>query len=336
METIPEPIRVKLVEGGYDSLNKLPNNENVDRWNRAQNGCGFSIGAVLASRGLYRRATSKFYLQLISRAQSVMGNSYPYFQRELSVLGFNRKAVILQGHHRSGKSVFVAHSILYSIYPFWYRYLFPANGFFLVGDQRSKTATDWFKTQISSDDKEDPIAGLLDLIEKRFTAQRIRRAITSIFPSCPIIFQPQPSVVIIDQAEELIKHHRADFMNTIFTLVKYCKDTPNSVQLVIVVNSQNAVASLEALNGGDLFEVIKCPRPKLDAVERYRSQDYCEKFKKLQYCIGITDDFVSKSRDQAPEQYLDDHIASYIKGHGVTRPVTKDELELLTNPMTTK
>jgi len=46
METIPEPIRVKLVEGGYDSLNKLPNNENVDRWNRVQNGCGLTNSEI--------------------------------------------------------------------------------------------------------------------------------------------------------------------------------------------------------------------------------------------------------------------------------------------------
>eukprot|EP01038_Epipyxis_sp_PR26KG_P017366 gene17366-23987_t len=46
METIPEPIRVKLVEGGYDSFNKLPNNENVDRWNRVQNGCGLTNSEI--------------------------------------------------------------------------------------------------------------------------------------------------------------------------------------------------------------------------------------------------------------------------------------------------
>jgi hypothetical protein len=32
MESIPEPIRGKLVAAGYDSFDKLPNNENVDRW----------------------------------------------------------------------------------------------------------------------------------------------------------------------------------------------------------------------------------------------------------------------------------------------------------------
>ena len=42
METVPEPIRGKLVGGGYVSLDKLPNNENVDRWSRVQNRCGLT------------------------------------------------------------------------------------------------------------------------------------------------------------------------------------------------------------------------------------------------------------------------------------------------------
>lgn len=40
VETIPEPIRGKLVGGGYDSLDKFPNNEYFDRWNRVQTRCG--------------------------------------------------------------------------------------------------------------------------------------------------------------------------------------------------------------------------------------------------------------------------------------------------------
>lgn len=42
MESIPEPIRGKLIGGGYDSLDKLPNNENVDRWNRVQTRCALT------------------------------------------------------------------------------------------------------------------------------------------------------------------------------------------------------------------------------------------------------------------------------------------------------
>ena len=40
METIPEPIRGKLVGGGYVSLDKLPNNENMDRWKEVKVDCG--------------------------------------------------------------------------------------------------------------------------------------------------------------------------------------------------------------------------------------------------------------------------------------------------------
>ncbi len=39
METIPEPIRRKLIDSGYDSLDKLPNDKDVNRWNRVQTRC---------------------------------------------------------------------------------------------------------------------------------------------------------------------------------------------------------------------------------------------------------------------------------------------------------
>jgi hypothetical protein len=46
METIPEPIRGKLVASGYDSFEKLPNNENMERWNRVQTRCGLEDAEV--------------------------------------------------------------------------------------------------------------------------------------------------------------------------------------------------------------------------------------------------------------------------------------------------
>jgi hypothetical protein len=42
MESIPEPIREKLASHGYDSLEKLPNNQNMDRWTRVQSFCGLN------------------------------------------------------------------------------------------------------------------------------------------------------------------------------------------------------------------------------------------------------------------------------------------------------
>ena len=265
-------------------------------------------------------------------------NSNPYFPREKVVIGFQDKSIIIYGPHRSGKSVYISHSILHNIYPFWFRLLFPPIGFFLVGDQRFKTTVDWLKTQISSNDKEDPIAALMDLIKQRASDQVITRFISTIFPSCHRIFQPQPCVVIIDQAEELIRHHRADFMNTIFPLVKLCKDSPNALQLIIVVNSSNAVASLESLNGVNLFEIIQCPRPLSSVVANYKSSEYCSNFEKLDRCVGITNDYMSKKRVDnldTPEEYLLRRIASYIQGNGVKNIVTKRELELFTDPSET-
>jgi hypothetical protein len=40
MEAVPELFRGKLVGAGYISLDKLPNNENMDRWREVKNDCG--------------------------------------------------------------------------------------------------------------------------------------------------------------------------------------------------------------------------------------------------------------------------------------------------------
>ena len=53
METVPDPIRGKLVGGEYISLDKLPNNEIVDRWSRVQNRCDLTDPECSAKTGYY-------------------------------------------------------------------------------------------------------------------------------------------------------------------------------------------------------------------------------------------------------------------------------------------
>lgn len=40
MQSIPEPIRGKLIAGKYDDVAKLPNDKDVNRWNRVQTRSG--------------------------------------------------------------------------------------------------------------------------------------------------------------------------------------------------------------------------------------------------------------------------------------------------------
>ena len=39
---VPEPIYSKLIAKGYDSLEKLPNNQNMDRWTDVRLECGLT------------------------------------------------------------------------------------------------------------------------------------------------------------------------------------------------------------------------------------------------------------------------------------------------------
>lgn len=43
MDIIPEPIRGKLASVGYTSIDQLPNDKNVDIWNKVQTGCGLLL-----------------------------------------------------------------------------------------------------------------------------------------------------------------------------------------------------------------------------------------------------------------------------------------------------
>lgn len=70
-----------------------------------------------------------------------------------------------------------------------------------------------------------------------------------------------PSLVIFDHAEALLASHRAEFLVNITPLVKLCTQLPSTLQLVFVVRSDEAVRSLEALNGGWLFRVFDVDAP---------------------------------------------------------------------------
>lgn len=39
MDTIPQPILGKLIDGGYDSVDKLPNVDKRDRWKGVKKDC---------------------------------------------------------------------------------------------------------------------------------------------------------------------------------------------------------------------------------------------------------------------------------------------------------
>jgi hypothetical protein len=200
-----------------------------------------SLGILAYARSYYSRATRLFYRSLMTGSVSeVAGQKYYHRDRINIPRGNFPTAVIIKGEHRSGKSFFVANYILQQRCPWWMRILAPVNGFFLQGNKSSVTAEEWFKRQLNLTGKEDPIQSVATLVTMNYEQQYIRRFLLYLFgKSLSPVLSPQPSIMIIDQTEELLIHHRADFVNVIYPLVKMCNGSPDVLQLFLVVKSDN-------------------------------------------------------------------------------------------------
>jgi hypothetical protein len=249
--------------------------------------------ASIAGTRLLRRATTKFQSSLIMESQRAINAASPYLRRHPPLPSFFDRAVIITGPHRSGKSVFISHSILNNIFPWWSRTLFPPFGFFLQGNSESPNAREWLKTQVSHTAAENPLGAILDHVTKRHTQQRVRILLNRLFPnSLPRFLRPQPSYIIIDQAEELIASYRAKFLNMVYPLVKYARDSPQALQLLFVVNSNAGALSLEALNGGTLFTRLPCPAPTKEEVRAKMSDEFSSVFEALGCQVGTAEDYL--------------------------------------------
>lgn len=124
-----------------------------------------------------------------------------------------------------------------------------------MGSRNEATIADWLKVQISAQ-KDNPLASLNDILYQRRSEQRIRVFLEDTYgPILPKVLRPQPSVIIVDQAEELLRAYRAEFLLFFYNLVKGCLDN-NLYKLVLVVNSENSINALKLLNGGNMFDVM--------------------------------------------------------------------------------
>jgi hypothetical protein len=196
------------------------------------------LGTVIAGGGLYavkhhQRATSKFFKSLLVTSENKLSNIPSVLSRGQMTVGVDKqpihklnlhgayKSVALIGANRSGKTVFLSNSILNDMFPWWYRYCFPPRGLFLTGSQDSPTFKDWFKDQIATTEKVNPVAAVSDLLSQRRQEQRVRVFLFKMFRfSLPAFLLPQPAIIVIDQAEELLRAYRADFLVGLYNLVK--------------------------------------------------------------------------------------------------------------------
>lgn len=195
------------------------------------------------------------------------------------------------GANRSGKTIFLSNVILNEMFPWWYRYVFPPRGLFLTGSQKAANIDAWLKNQIGTTEKDDPWAAVADLLSQRRQEQRVRLFLVKVFKTTlPAFLLPQPAIIVVDQAEELLRAYRADFLVGFYNLVKEARDD-DLLRLVLVINSDNAVKALKLMNGGNMFSVIQAPKVSRDAVRDKYGEDFAKMFDDCDGCIGVALDY---------------------------------------------
>jgi hypothetical protein len=301
----------------------------------------FGLGAVIGVVKYPQRATSKCFNSLLTTcADNLSRIDYPVLSRGYMTVGTNTqpihklnlrdaiKSVALVGPHRSGKTVFLSNAILNDMFPWWYLYVFPPRGLFLTGSQLFPTLTDWLKYQIPKGQKEYPFSYLADLLSQRWNEQRVRLFLyKSLKGRLPRFLRPQPTIIVIDQAEELLCAYRADFLVRFHNLVKWGRDR-GLYRLVLVINSENAVKALELMYGGNMFHVIQAPKVSREAVVDKYGEEFAKIFDECDGCLGIALDFLSdKPAGMSAREYADMKAQIYTSYNCLTKEITIEEYD---------
>lgn len=246
------------------------------------------IGVKYAS--MNQRTADKFIYSLQKITKDKLSKISPFLQRErigseMLNLKSSYKAVALIGNNRSGKTVFLSDYIRKGIFPWYFRWCFPPRGLFLTGSRRGATKNDWLRGQISTE-KENPMDGVMDILSKRRNEQRVRIFLQDLFGfRSPSYFAPQPAIVVVDQAEELLRAYCSEFLLYFYDLAKSCRDE-DLLRLVLVINSEKAVDALKLMNGGNMFDVIRVPKVCRDAVVSRYGEGFAKIFDDCEGCIG--------------------------------------------------
>jgi hypothetical protein len=237
------------------------------------------------------RSEKLFRSSLLSQSMRVLAANRPFVPRSPIGLIADRP-VVVEAPQRCGKTVALSHELFGTHYPWWSRMFFPPRGFFLTGDVGHESARYWAKNQIATE-KNDPFAAVNDLVKDRFDEQRIRRFLVTHFP-VPSFLAPQPSHIIIDQAEELLQAHREEFLAAMQPLLKVCRDTPNALQVTLITSTPAGTASFRALNGGAMCREVSCPLPATDDVRSILGSETASVYEKFSRRIGHAIGFAVK------------------------------------------
>eukprot|EP01039_Chlorochromonas_danica_P005198 gene5198-5723_t len=304
------------------------------------------LSAVVAGGGLYavkhhQRATNKFFQSLLTASDNKLSKiNYSVLPRGDLHVGIDRepikrlnlrgafKSVALVGNHRSGKTIFLCNTVLNDMFPWWYRYFFPPRGLFLTGSQTAPTIDAWLKNQIASTEKDDPWSAVADLLSQRRREQRVRVFLHKLFKAnLPNLLKPQPAIIVVDQAEELLRAHRAQFLVGFYNLVKEGRDD-DLFRLVLVINTETAAKALKLMNGGNMFTIMQAPKVSREAVVAVYGESFAKVFDDCDSCIGVALDYTideERPKDMSAKEYAAMKKEQYVKDNCLAIEITREE-----------
>ena len=240
------------------------------------------------------------------------------------------RSVAILGDNRSGKTIFLSDTLLNDVFPWWSRILYPPRGLFLTGSQRHPTIDDWLRSQTKDMGKANPWTALMDLLIRRQNEQKVRLFLLKVFKSSlPSFLRPQPVIIIVDQAEELMKAFRANFLVAFYDLVKQARDT-DLYRLVLVINTEKAVKAIELLNGGNMFDVITAPKVSRGTVVAQYGDDFAMIFDDCDGCIGIAFDYKNGPQNESAREFTAKMRAMFVSRYCLTKEITRVELDKAT------
>eukprot|EP00981_Chlorochromonas_danica_P014897 scaffold9386_cov154-Ochromonas_danica.AAC.4 len=310
----------------------LPQGENrpfgIPCWNDQKfNVFGHGIGlaqlaiGLLAGGGFYavkhhQRATTKFFKSLLATSKHKLSKiDYSVLPRANMHVGIDKeplkklnlhsafKSVALIGDNRSGKTIFLCNT-------------------------KSATVDAWLKNQIATTEKEDPWSAVADLLGQRREEQRVRVFLHTLFKTkLPTFLKPQPAIIVVDQAEELLRAYRAEFLVGFYNLVKEGRDD-DLFRLVLVINTENAVKALELMNGGNMFDVITAPKVSREAVVEHYGDEFAKVFDDCDCCIGVALDYVAdkkRPKDMTAKEYAALKKEKYASDNCLAVEITREE-----------
>lgn len=304
-------------------------------------GLGLVSGAGLFAVKYHQRTTKKFFSSLLTASNDNLSKiDYSYLSREPMfdgvggtpinniVLRDSFQAVAVIGANRSGKTIFISNYLLDGMFPWWHRIFFPPRGLFLIGNQIHPTIKEWLRNQISTTVKDDPWSAMSDLLTKRRNEQRIRLLLHKVFKTkLPRFLKPQPAIIIVDQAEELLRAYRSNFLVSFYNLAKQARDN-DLFRLILVINTENAVKALELMNGGSMFDIIQGPKVSRKAVEKSYGENFAQIFDDCNGCIGVAMDYVAdkkRAKAMTAKDFAEMKKRSYLENSCLVEEITREE-----------